>query len=97
MRFEFKYRYLWQILNKMVSNDGSIVQNGSGMEGTDAPDFTVDDLSLLKEIFLSLEKTIDEVNLSNAMAGETFPGGYIFSLLEKANVSNHSVELVSLL
>lgn len=69
----------------MVNNDGSIVQND--MENNDAPDFTVDDLTLLKEIFLALEKTVDEVNLPNALEGQTFTGGYIFTLLEKANVS----------
>lgn len=56
------------------------------MENDDAPDFTVDDLALLKELFLAFEKTVDEVKLPNALAGETFTGGYIFSLLEKANV-----------
>lgn len=82
-----------QILNKMVNNDGSLMQNV--MENSDAPDFTVDDLTLLKEIFLSLEKVIDEVNLPNALAGETFTGGYIFSLLEKANVSRFSTFFAS--
>lgn len=69
----------------MVNNDGSLVQND--MENSDTPDFTVDDVTLLKEILLSLEKTVDEVNLPNPFNGETFTGGYIFSLLEKANVS----------
>lgn len=79
--------FIQQVLNKLVNSDGSLAQIGADMENNDAPDFTVDDLTLLKEIFLALEKTVDEVNLPNAMAGETFTGGYIFSLLEKANVS----------
>lgn len=72
----------------MVNNDGSLVQNGAGMENNDAPDFTVDDLTLLKEILLNFEKTIDAIILPNPLNGETFTGGYIFSLLEKANVNN---------
>ncbi|XP_031629001.1 regulator of telomere elongation helicase 1 homolog [Contarinia nasturtii] len=81
------------ILNKMVNNDGSLAQIGSGME-ENAPDFTVDDLTLLKEIFLNLEKTVDEIKLPNALNGETFTGGYIFSLLEKANITQANVEVI---
>lgn len=69
-----------------MNNDGSLVQTGADLENNDTPDFTVDDLALLKELFLAFEKTVDEVKLPNALAGETFTGGYIFSLLEKANV-----------
>lgn len=71
----------------MVNNDGSLIQNTTNAENSDAPDFTVDDLTLLKEMLLSLEKAVDEINLPNlGPSGETFTGGYIFSLLEKANV-----------
>lgn len=72
----------------MVNLDGSLANIGVDMENNDAPDFNVNDLTLLKEIFLALEKTVNEVNLPNttAGAGETFTGGYIFSLFEKANV-----------
>lgn len=50
--------------------------------------FSVDDLVLLKEIFLNLEKTVDEIPVKNSLpgSGETFDGSYIFTLLEKANV-----------
>lgn len=78
---------LSQVLNKLVNNDGTLVQ--TGMEENEGADFTVDDLTLLKEIFLSLEKAVDDIVLPNALGGggETFTGGYIFTLLEKANVS----------
>lgn len=57
------------------------------MDENEGADFTVDDLTLLKEIFLSLEKAVDDVVLPNALGGgETFTGGYIFELLGKANV-----------
>lgn len=53
-------------------------------------DFTMDDLVLLKEMLLSLEKAIDEIPVKCATPGmgETFEGGYMFSLLEKANVGS---------
>lgn len=71
----------------MVNEDGSIVQNPNALENEETPDFTADDLVLLKEMILSLEKAVDEINLPNlTIGGETFTGGYIFSLLEKANV-----------
>lgn len=55
-------------------------------ENDETPDFTIDDLTLLKEIFLTLEKTIDEIQIKTPGGGDTFQGGYIFGLLEKANV-----------
>lgn len=48
-------------------------------------DFTPEDLCLLKSIFLAFEKAIDEITLKKN-DGETFPGGYIFELMEKAEV-----------
>lgn len=71
----------------MVTEDGSLVQNPNVIENEETPDFTADDLVLLKEMILSLEKAVDEIDLPNlAIGGETFTGGYIFALLEKANV-----------
>lgn len=73
----------------MINEDGSLVQNPNANENEETPDFTADDLALLKEMLLSLEKAVDEINLPNlSIGGETFTGGYIFSLLEKANVSS---------
>lgn len=69
----------------MINEDGSLVQNPNAMENDETTDFTADDLALLKEMLLGLEKVIDEIKLT--IGGETFTGGYIFSLLEKANVS----------
>lgn len=72
----------------MINQDGSLVQNPNAIDSDEASDFTADDLALLKEMLLGLEKVIDEVMLPNlTIGGETFPGGYIFSLLEKAHVS----------
>lgn len=70
-----------------MNGDGSFVQSSDAVENDETSDFTADDLALLKEMLLGLEKAIDEIKLSNLMmGGQTFTGGYIFSLLEKANV-----------
>lgn len=70
----------------MINEDGSLVQNPNAVDN-ETSDFTADDLACLKEMLLGLEKAIDEITLPNlVMGGETFPGGHIFTLLEKANV-----------
>lgn len=71
----------------MVENNGSLPL-AMNEQGEDVRDFTVDDLVLLKDILLNLEKAIDEIVIRNTLmgSGETFEGGYIFQLLEKANV-----------
>ncbi|KAK0079878.1 hypothetical protein PV325_000708 [Microctonus aethiopoides] len=50
-------------------------------------DFTPEDLCLLKSIFLAFEKAIDDIILKKN-DGETFPGGYIFELMEKAEITH---------
>lgn len=58
--------------------------------------FTQDDVALLKEMMLSLESTIDSIDIQDtAGAGQTFPGGYIFEFLAKANVSSFLYYLFS--
>lgn len=50
-------------------------------------DFTVDDLALLKEMLLDLEKAVDDIEVINKLEGITHPASFMFELLEKANVS----------
>lgn len=68
----------------MVTNEGSLSSIPS-LETDETPDFTVDDLTLLKEIFLTLEKVVD--NLELKQGSETKNGAYIFEILGQANVS----------
>lgn len=70
----------------MVENGGSLPVD---MGNDEEKDFTVDDLVLLKEMLLNLERAIDEIPLKSSLpgAGETFQGNYIFEILQKANVS----------
>uniref|UniRef100_A0A182JAL0 Regulator of telomere elongation helicase 1 homolog n=1 Tax=Anopheles atroparvus TaxID=41427 RepID=A0A182JAL0_ANOAO len=70
---------------------GSFLESGgagSGMEADDGEklEFTMDDLVLLKEMLLSIEKEVDSVPILFSKKGSTFHGTYIFELLEKANV-----------
>lgn len=55
--------------------------------GDEPKDFTLDDLALLKEMLLELEKAIDDIVVEDKQEGVTFPASYIFDLLAKANVS----------
>lgn len=51
-------------------------------------DFTCDDLCILKEMMLALEKAIDEIEVGKE--GTTLPGGFIFDLLSKAEIKDHN-------
>lgn len=57
-------------------------------EGAQPKDFTCDDLCILKEMMLALEKAIDDIQVG--AEGTTFPGGYIFELLGKAEIKDQN-------
>ncbi|XP_025996451.1 regulator of telomere elongation helicase 1 homolog isoform X2 [Solenopsis invicta] len=57
-------------------------------------DFTAEDLCLLKAMFLELEKAIDSIELKNSSEGNTFPGGFIFELLEKVELTHGKEQIV---
>nr|CAD7194019.1 unnamed protein product [Timema douglasi] len=62
-------------------------KNGPDFSGGDSSgpkDFTPNDLCLLKIMFLELEKAIDGIFVGPE--GSTYPGSYIFEILEKAEV-----------
>ncbi|KAH8281240.1 hypothetical protein KR018_001377 [Drosophila ironensis] len=54
-------------------------------QGDEPKDFTLDDLTLLKEMLLELEKAIDGVSVDNPSEGTTYPASMIYDLLGKAN------------
>lgn len=61
---------------------------GLEIETDDKKDFTIDDLAILKEDLLNLEKAVDAIKVGgNDKGGVTFEGAYIFGLLEEANVN----------
>ncbi|GLH00003.1 Regulator of telomere elongation helicase 1 homolog [Gryllus bimaculatus] len=53
------------------------------------PDFTADDLTLLKILFLELEKAVDDLP-----PGSTYPGNFMFELLQKADLTPGKRNLV---
>ncbi|XP_014223944.1 regulator of telomere elongation helicase 1 homolog [Trichogramma pretiosum] len=59
-----------------------------------AKDFTCDDLVVLKAMFLELEKAIDAIQIKNREEGDTYPGGYMFELLAKADLTQGKDQLV---
>lgn len=59
---------------------------GHEIDTDDKQDFTIDDLAMLKEDLLNLEKSIDAIKVINAQEGITFSGSYMFELLDSANV-----------
>lgn len=66
------------------------------VDNTQPKDFTADDLCVLKEMMLALEKAIDEIAVGTE--GSTFPGSFIFELLSKAEVRDHNqMAIISLI
>lgn len=61
------------------------MEAGLEVETEDKKDFTIDDLAILKEDFLNLEKAVDAIKVEN-QEGKTFEGSYMFTLLDQANV-----------
>ncbi|XP_001653621.2 regulator of telomere elongation helicase 1 homolog [Aedes aegypti] len=58
-------------------------------------DFTIDDLALLKEMLLQLEKTVDSIPVMFSQGGNTFPGTYIFEIFEKANIKEGNYHIIA--
>ncbi|XP_053694126.1 regulator of telomere elongation helicase 1 homolog [Sabethes cyaneus] len=58
-------------------------------------DFTIDDLALLKEMMLALEKAVDEIPIMFSQGGNTFPGTYIFDVLNKANIKEGNYHIIA--
>ncbi|XP_008552312.1 regulator of telomere elongation helicase 1 homolog [Microplitis demolitor] len=55
-------------------------------------DFTADDLCLLKSIFLALESAIDALVIKEPN-GDTYPGSFIFELLESAELTSKELQV----
>lgn len=57
-------------------------------------DFTLDDLCILKAMFLELEKAIDAIPISKP-EGDTLPGEFMLELLAKADLSPGKKDIIS--
>ncbi|KAG8237360.1 hypothetical protein J437_LFUL017594 [Ladona fulva] len=55
-------------------------------------DFTMEELCILKTLFLKLEDAVDSISVkesqNNDMTGETFPGSFMVDLLAKVGITN---------
>lgn len=64
--------------------------NETGFGEELSQDFTMDELIMLKTMFLALEAAVDEIQLpapnNSEKPGRTFPGTQIFEILAKAQV-----------
>ncbi|XP_045491561.1 regulator of telomere elongation helicase 1 homolog [Colias croceus] len=60
----------------------------STVDANQPKDFTCEDLCVLKEIMLAFEKAVDEIEVG--ADGSTYPGGFIFELLAKAEIKDHN-------
>lgn len=69
-------------------------EDGSTDFTTSPKDFSVDDLCILKAMFLELEKAIDAIPISKP-EGETLPGEFMLELLSKADLSPGKKEIIS--
>ncbi|EAA06834.5 AGAP000634-PA [Anopheles gambiae str. PEST] len=63
-------------------------------DGEKQLELTLDDLVLLKEILLGVEKAVDDIPILFSQGGTTHPGTYIFDLLEKANIKFGNINVV---
>ncbi|KAB7494881.1 Regulator of telomere elongation helicase 1-like protein [Armadillidium nasatum] len=71
---------------------------GSSENALIPEDFSPEDLYILKTIFLELEKAVDEISLPADGTGVTYPGSYMFDLLQKAEITpNKKYIIVDLL
>ncbi|KAK3864798.1 hypothetical protein Pcinc_029539 [Petrolisthes cinctipes] len=76
-----------QVMKKFqdASEGSTIAANDSSQALPE--DFSPDDLYTLKALFLELEKAIDVLPLPSDGTGTTYPGSFMFELLEKADIT----------
>ncbi|XP_015515534.2 regulator of telomere elongation helicase 1 homolog isoform X1 [Neodiprion lecontei] len=79
---------------KDVADEASSSEPAFDTASGSQKDFTPEDLCILKAMFLEFEKAIDSIEIKKKDEGETFPGGYIFELLEKAELTQGKETLV---
>ncbi|XP_054269334.1 regulator of telomere elongation helicase 1 homolog [Macrosteles quadrilineatus] len=77
-------------------------QDLTDMTDNSPKDFSLEDLCVLKAMFLSLENAVDEVELDTVKdgpdkgkkTGKTFPASYIFELLSKAEITADKIAVL---
>ncbi|XP_068207931.1 regulator of telomere elongation helicase 1 homolog [Palaemon carinicauda] len=83
-----------QVMKKFQEiSEGATVAANDPSQGL-PEDFSPDDLYTLKALFLELEKAIDAIKLPADGSGATFPGSYMFELLERAEITPHKKTII---
>jgi hypothetical protein len=70
-------------MESLYGNRESAAEFSQSGDGT-KPDFSPEELCILKTMFLEVEKAIDDIPVESD--GSTFDGGFIVDLLAKAQV-----------
>lgn len=74
---------LCQVMESLYGNGESAAEFSQRGDATQ-PDFSPEELCILKTVFLEVEKAIDDIPVESG--GSTFDGGFIVELLAKAQV-----------
>lgn len=74
---------------KMLDEDKSVQFVGDDS----VPDFTIEDCAKLKEMMLTLEKSVDDIK-EVTTKGRTLPGGTIFEILNEAHITQISYQMI---
>lgn len=62
-------------------------ESETGEYGDESKNFTIEDLESVRILLINLERVIENIPMIiNGEEGTTFPGGYIFELLQQVNV-----------
>jgi hypothetical protein len=75
--------FFLQVMENLYENRDSVAEF-SQIGDTTRPDFSAEELCILKTMFLELEKAIDDIPVESG--GSTFHGSFIIDLLAKAEV-----------
>lgn len=66
--------------------ENNVPQDDDDGSGEKRKDLTLDDILLLKEMLIDLEKLVDDIEVKNEREGQTHPANLMFQLFEKVNV-----------
>lgn len=76
------------VMKAMSDDNESSFLSAAALDGLS--DFSPNDMCLLKEILLKFETVFDEIEVDDPQNGVTFPGDYIYEILEKSNITNEN-------
>ncbi|XP_018021404.1 regulator of telomere elongation helicase 1 homolog [Hyalella azteca] len=82
-----------QVMQRLQESGGDQEAFAANDPGADVPqDFTMDELYLLKAVFLKFEEVVDATPLSKE--GASHPGSFMFDLLQQAEITPHKKAII---